>query len=471
MYFQNHIIVVKNDGKIYKVTNLGVATVIWNTAIAAALVPPAAAWSTGLTIVDITDMRGELIVTNGVDKPLLIKSDLTVKYLQDIPSGSNVFTPITKFVTTVSNYVVMAGFGTSDEVFVSATGAGGTWVGDPAPNDAMSFRVGAYTGQSGKLITAIASFRKFLLIFFIDSLVVFELGTITAGVHSAKFVDVFSSLGTFNHKTLMTTDSDLIFFNRTGVWSAQKNVFGGTLESSVITDNLGVDYSKATANVATTDLDSFIGNDPLSKTLFIFIAQATGLAKIFAATYRKDFSRFAWAKITDWDFDNVVTTEANRVIFFKNDKAWQYGNAVFANENYTADYITTISLGVDINFDWELPWTDTNNKAMTKKLVLVLLDTLGTSTFFMSCFVDGFYKLVDGTTYDPALMIEFVAGETGGYGTPSEGYGGGRRANDERFFGMPVKFKIIKLRFSGATKKPLRISSITMVYVKGNYKR
>lgn len=475
IYFRQHIIAVLEDGNIQKIDNSGVVTTIWSQAIANALPGNPSGWSGNLIQADFSEFRGELVITNGVDKPVVVDDAVTVDYLQDLASGSNINTPIAKYVTTVSNYLVMAGISNADTtIYISATGAAGTWPGDAAPNDSVSFDVGAYTGQSSSDIMGIGSFKNFLVVFFDNFSVLLQLGVFNASnTHEPDVIDTYSNLGTINYKTILATETDLIFPANGGVYSAEKNVFGGTLTTSSLSSDLGDAYPKTVGLIDKNDKKSFIVNDPLSSVIFYVFHKADDSIQAFAMRYREDFSKRSWGELAGWSFTCGCTSEKGRVFFGQDTKVYQYGNSVFSDENYSADYITDASTGNDIVFDWEFPWLDAGNRIKTKLLKKITFDTTGTSEFYLQCFVNNFYKDIDDN-YSPAVEMSFVAGNAGGYGNNAggygdDGYGGGRRANDERFYGMPIKFRILKMRIYGSTKKPLRIVSLSLIYARGNY--
>lgn len=474
-YFRQHLICVLENGEIEKVDSAGTVTSIWNATIAAALPGAPSGWSGSLTLVDFSEFRGELIITNGVDKPLIVDNTLSVDYLQDIPTGSNVNTPITKFVTTVANYLVMAGISGGDTtIYVSATGTSGTWPSDPAPNDSISFDAGAYTGQSSSKIIGIGSFKNFLVVFFNTFSVIFQLGNYDgSGNHLPTLIDSYPNLGTVNHKTFLATETDLIYAGNSGVISAEKHVIGNTLQTEGMAENLADDYPATLGLVAKNDLDCFVVNDPLTKTVFFIFHKEDATIKAFGMRYRENFTKTSWAEVTGWSFTCGCTSEKGRVFFGEGTKVYQYGNSVFEDEAFYADYTTNGADGNDIAFDWEFPWLDAGNRIKSKTLKKVAFDTTGSSEFSLQCFVNNFYKDINGVLL-PVVEMPFVAGNAGGYGNNEEGfggdgYGGGRRANDERFYGLPIKFRILKMRIYGTTKKPLRIASISLIYARGNY--
>jgi hypothetical protein len=127
-------------------------------------------------------------------------------------------------------------------------------------------------------------------------------------------------------------------------------------------------------------------------------------------------------------------------------------------------------LGEEIIFDWELPWTDLGKRANKKGMRYIQADTEGTAQFFVDVFVDRYYKDVDDN-YDPAITMQFTGGSSAGFGNGDQPFGGGRRLQDERPWGMPADFKIMKLRLHGATKKPLKVFTFTVFYFTGTLKR
>lgn len=475
VYFKQHIVAILENGEIEKIANDGTVTTIWDSTIAAALPGAPSGWSSNLTVVDFTEFRNNLIVTNGEDKPLVIDKDLDVTYLQDIPTGSNVNTPIAKYVTTVSNYVVMAGIENEDDViYISQTGASGTWTGDPDPNDATTFNLGAYTGEATSEIHGLGTFKNFLIIFFDNLSIVVQLGTFNeSGVHTPEVIDTYIGLGTINNKTILTSSEDVIFTSNIGIFSGKRNIFGGSLSTKGISESLGDTYPAVLGLVDKNNQDSCIVNDTLSKTMFFIFHKEDSTIEIWAMKYTENLSKIAWSKVTGWSFSSACSTDKGRVFFSENEKVYQYGNSVFTDEDYTADYITDVSDGNDIEFDWEFPWLDAGNRIKIKQLKKISFDTTGSSEFSLQCFVNNFYKDINDD-YLPALEMNFVGGNIGGYGNNPEGYGGGafgggRLANDERFYGFPLKFKILKMRIYGSTKAPLSISSISLIYSRGNY--
>lgn len=494
---------------------------IWNDAKANDLVGHPDGWSTGLVSIDYTDFKNQLIVLNGVDKPILIKSDLTVNYLQDIPTGSNVNTPVGRYCTTVNNYVVIAGV-VSDKssIYISAKGASGTWPGDTAPNDAVSINVATYAPQSDSDILGISSFRNFLLVHFEGLTVPIQLGTYDSdGNHNPTVTDVIPDYGIISHRMFITLATEIIFADARGVYSAKRNLFGNALEASFLSQKITPLFT--TDTVAATNFQSkyksFAVYNKLEQRIMFFIRSGNDFTG-YVFSFIDGLQRPAWSVITGFDFDCGCTTKENRVFFAKGSKVYQYGNNVFEGEAYDGDLIADSSgewttgiaytknqrvtygtavykclvahtssgsfsddldagkwvlfVGNEIDFDWELPWSDFSSRTNKKKLTHIMFDTERSGKFTCEIYVDDIYKNKQTGAYDPALSMEFVGAASGGFGsTPSQGFGGGRRTSDERLWGNPVDFKKAKLRLFGSTLGGLKIDTISLLYIKGKFQR
>jgi len=101
------------------------------------------------------------------------------------------------------------------------------------------------------------------------------------------------------------------------------------------------------------------------------------------------------------------------------------------------------------------------------------IDTQGEGTFTARAYIDNLYQDALGVD-TPLLTLQFVGGDAQGYGIQPYGgtpYGGGRRTSEERLYAFPIKYKLLKLRFSGAVIQPLRFVSISVAYLMGSIRR
>jgi hypothetical protein len=233
-YYYTYLVAVDTNGQVAVADASGTTTLIWSQAIAKTKAGAPNGWS-ATTIVNFTQFLGSLIIVNGVDKPIIVSKVLDVQYLQDLGSGSNIRVPITKLVITHSNYVVMAGDPNAPgRLYISNAGTSGTWPGDPLPNDAITFDVDKYAPDSIGEITALASFRDRLIVFFSRYILTVQLGvynTATPPVHQPKIDDTIASYGAVSQRSVINTGDQLIFLDYTGVSSIKQQTLGYPTEA------------------------------------------------------------------------------------------------------------------------------------------------------------------------------------------------------------------------------------------------
>jgi hypothetical protein len=515
--FRGKIIAFTDTGQIATVDEAtGAVAAIWNSTIAGNLPGNPAGWSTDITTIDTTEFKNELVVSNGVDKPILISKTHTVTYLQDIPTGSNVFTPIGRFNTTVGNYTVIAGVAASpDELYISAAGTSGTWPGDDAPNDSLSINISSYAAELGGDLRGIGSFKNYLLVHFATSTLVIVLGEYVDTVHKPRVLDTISRQGIISFRTGISYNNEVIIADEKGVWKATRNAFATGLESEKLSGRIQPEYIAAVPSGIEDRRKSFMVSNDNENRLLLFLKQTTGY-KIFVMSYDEGFKRRAWNTYSGWNWTSACTTVKGRIYFSIGSRIYQLGNDIFPNESYQGDQLNdtddewqpatayvadqviihegvgyivlenhtsgifaddleanklAVYEGIPIEFDWELPWTDTNSRMKKKKLSYIGLDTVGEATFTIEAYIDNFRYDENGND-DPAISIEFVAGSSLGFGGGNNPYyGGGRRAVDERLWGFPCEFKILKLRVKGSTTRRMKFVAITLLYSRGTFKR
>lgn len=524
-FFRDKILNFSEAGNIITTDQAGNMTTIWDAAIAAALPGAPAGWSSGLTLIDTTEFRNELIVCNGVDKPLLIQADHDVAYLQDIPTGSNINTPISKYCTTVGNYVVMAGIATAPyDIYISAAGASGTWPGDPAPNDAVSFNITAYAPETGGEVRGLSSFRNMLVVHFAAVSIVIVLGEYSGAVHKPRVLDTIASVGVINHRTTVTIGNYLIIADDQGIHRASRNSLGTTVDARKLSDLIQPLYINAVPTTTFARRNTYALHNKLERRILFFMQKGLGLSyDVISMSYDEEVKSFAFSYYPDWSFMyDGVCAWGNRLYIADGTKIYQIGNDVYEGEDYAADFIDYYLVvwsdigpggvwivgnrvlapdglvyvcivphtagatfaddlaleywepyqGEDIEFDWEFPWADVNRRMRKKRIGFIGLNTYGSATFEFQIYTDNARTDKQTGADTPALTMTFRGGDSDGYGVAGDQpYGGGRRTADERMWGFPCEFKIAKLRIKGASKKPLSFSMITLLYRLGTFKR
>src|SRR5882672_1558645 len=243
VYFRDKLVVFTTTGHVVTVTDTGTITLIWSAAIAAALPGAPGFWSSGLQTISTTEFRNELVVCNGVDKPILLSKTHTVTYLQDLATGSNVNTPIGRYVTTVGNYCIIAGLTASpDDIYISSQGTSGTWVGDPAPNDGLSLNIASYSAKTGGDLRGLSSFRNFLVVHFASTSILVILGEYDVAVHKPRVVDTLAKQGIISHRMASVLDLDIAFADDNAVYKAKRNIFGEAMETTKLSERIQKDF-------------------------------------------------------------------------------------------------------------------------------------------------------------------------------------------------------------------------------------
>lgn len=522
VYFTRHLVVFMDSGQIAKITEAGTITAIWNDTIAGALVGSPDGWTPGMAegAIDTTEFKGSLIVCNGIDKPLIIDNTLAVEYLNDPSSGSNVNTPIGLYTTTVSNYCIIAGVpGFETDIYISSQGTSGVWVGDPIPNDGLVISIASWVPENSGTILGLGSFRNFLLVAFENAIVVVELGAYdsTGAIHQPNVQDNIVSHGVVSHRTMVATRNDFVMADILGWHSAIRTQFG-LIDTKPLSELVNPQFIAAVPNTDVGRKKCFAVRTQTESRIMTFMPVDTGGVIGYALTsvVKDKVQEPAWNTYEGWDWTCGCSTERSRIFFAKGTKIYQYGNGVYPDENYSADMIADalevwtsgntyavddvvsksgeyyiclvahsannfdddlesnfweVYLGTAIEFDWELPWSDVNTRARKKALKSIQADTTGSASFSLDVYVDNFYTDVETGERTPALSMDFVAGDSLGYGGGDQPYGGGRRLRDERPWGMPADFKLMKLRVHGSTTRPLSVITLTILYFIGTFRR
>jgi hypothetical protein len=523
-YFNGRIIVVMNSGEIAVLTPPGTVAAGWNAAIAGALPGHPSGWGSAYVAVSFVPFKDTLIIHNGVDKPIVISSLFAFTYLQDLASGSNVNTPIGKYGCVAQNYHCVAGIvNQPTSIYISAVGTSGVFPGDPTPNDSISIDVGAYSPQGAIAVRGLAGYRNFLIIFFQGQALLVQLGNYDSnGVHKPQFPDTLPKFGLLGHRCIASVEHDLIFSGLDGFSDAKRNLFSGNITSDHVSDRIEPFYRGITGNL--TDFQQqnncFMVHDPLWHDTILFNPSG----QHFVHTGSENLHYSSWSEYifpTNWTC--ACVTFLGRLFYAYGTRIFQHGNSVFTGESYTADRMNdrdanwapstayvpgqlirdtvnnfsytcnqphtsgitsmasdiannpilwTLYLGVPISYEMELPWLSGKDPMKSKHLRFVQVGTIGTAEFTLEAYVDGLYKNGNGVVvFGPALSMVFIGGDTHGSGYNDGPMGGGRRGDDPRLWGSPVKFKLLKLRFIGTAVKPLQIISTSFLYARGRYKR
>lgn len=473
-YYNEALVVVGSNGEILKVLGDGTISRIWDAAIAAALLGAPSAWS-ATEFASAADFNGHLIICNGIDKPLDIDKNFIVEYLQDAATGTNINIPICKYVVSFERYLCMAGDPLRpDRIHISAKDAAGTWFGDPPPNDATRIDVGSVL-PGASTIRGLSVFRGNLVVMFAEGLIFGQLGTYNAsGSHTPSFDDGISGYGSIAHRSAIPFGDDGLFLDLEGVPSIKRTALSTSFKPERPSGLIDPEIKATIAALSFAALEDrvFAVHNRADGQYMVFIPNAELLANTtetlaYVYNYRPMLGQDNWSRFRGWNFTCGARSLSGRVFFGdKNAKIWLYGTET---DEVNSDYIDLVSpasdpVGVPITFDWELPWLDFGNRAVTKRSKYLELDTRGASEFAVHMYVDNF---IDSDT----LYMEFSGGEQGLFGGGPQPFGGGRNTAIKKHFGWPSKFKIAKLRFTGSADAQLAFVSITMHYQTGGINR
>ncbi len=522
-YYGTFLVSVDEDGVVGAARGDGSTYLLFNEAIARTQPGAPNAWGP-TTHVASDQFNGELILCNGLDKPLLVQSNLYVRYLQDVATGSNVNTPIGRYVVTHGEYVVIAGDpALPSTLHISAARTSGTFVGDPNPNDAVRFDLGTRVNLTNKTITGIGSFRDKLIVTFAEAVVVMTLGIYnTDDEHVPRIDDVIPNYGAISHHTIVPLGEDMQFMDIVGVPSIQRALIIGTIAPNRESQLIDPEIQRSLAKLTLASLEDrvFAVFNRRANQIMYFVPnsddpESTTEVRGFCYTFIKSLKVKAWSELRDWNWRCAAKSLEGRVFFGRGPRVFRYGDdqnpvhrdlvgyvECFSDDTCFTDMTgftpvtdtdgdgdTDDDGGLPIRFDWVFPWSDLKRRGSIKNSRYIGMDVHGTGRFNFQMFIDNIFRkrdylgetFSDGTlfsdgygfisewdenAYDPALQMEFLGGDRLGFGGEElqAEFGGGRISSDERLYGWPSKFKLFRFRVQGVTTASLRFISKTLFY-------
>jgi hypothetical protein len=493
-YFQDHVITVQEDGTISKVAGDGTVTTIG--------APYSGLWGASVTYASFTIFNGDLIICNGVDKPLIISGDpananyMVPVFLEDLGSGTNVNTPIGKYVIAHGQYTIIAGIPSAPSTIeISSKGTSGTYLSDPPPNDAISLDLGPRVSIGDRTITGMVAYRDKLLVTFERGVLPLNLGvyTGTPAVHTPTDDGFIEEFGCIAHRTLSSVGDDTFYLDNVGVNSMARISVFNTLRPVRVSHLIDPLIYNQIKTLTQTLIDKYIFAiyDLRHFRYIVFVPKLSDDSLDVIETTAYSYTNIptmkiqAWARLRGWVWTCACRTALENIVF--GDIGTNLYTYDFDNETGCGDYAADPSdpdhpNGYPVLFNWELPWADFKNRMDIKQIRYIGVDTEGTGQFTVQAFVDNIsptpeaYYGAGGDTADPnaLLSMQMIAGDAGGYGASLYGddpYGGGRRASDERLMAWPAKFKLLKLRFIGSTIKRIKFISVSLAYLHGSIRR
>jgi len=503
-YFAGYVITVQKSGRVARTDGAGVTTEM-------ARVAGVPIWTANsFTNVNFTVFNSDLILVNGVQKPYIIggRADapgyLTQDLLHDLATGGlgNTNTPISKYVVTHGRYVVhgwlppqgaVAPFNTRSRpstIVISARDTSGTYPGDPGgTNDSVEIDLGPRVSLGDAAITGLVSYRDKLIVTFERGVLPMTLGiyttTGTAQVHTPSDDGFIGESGCLTHRSLVNVGDDTYFCDNIGVDTLSRVSLLNTLRPHRVSYLVDVLITRALTALSANQIQQFVfaiydlRNSRYM--LFIPVMNASGVPTetlCFSYTNIPQLSVTAWARLRGWNWSCACRTELKNVIFARENKLYSYEfDDTVNNADLMGDPTAAADLsGVPVAFDWELPWADFDRRLNSKTIKYLHTDTQGTGDYTANAYADNVRVDETGIVDTPLLSMDFDGGSVVGYGLDGYGqaYGGsnvGRSTNEERLYAFPMKCNLLKLRFTGETKKPLRFVSISILYTRGSVRR
>ncbi len=487
IYFQDRLVIVVDTGVVMEMDSNGITNIVFNTSIALKLVGTPAAWS-ATDFVSFAVFGGKLIICNGIDKPLLADFSVSaptapVQYLVDIPAGSNLNTPIARYVLAMDHYVLMTGDPLDvGLVHISNFDTSGTWEGDANPNDAVTVSLDKVISSSNFTVRGISRHRERVVVAFDDSLVLGDLNLFDAdGNHTPDFTDVIEQHGSIAHRALQPLGNDLLMNDLIGVPSLARALFTGSIKPDRVSELIDPEIQEALLglSIGTTEDRVFAVYNQVEGQYMLFIPNADTLGATtetlcFVYTSISSIKLKAWSLFKGWNFECAARSALNRIFLSHEHRIYVYGARVdpFYGDLIDDPDIAVPADGVPVSFVWELPWADFDKRMNIKKSRYIGFDTTGTAEFTAKMFIDNIYEdKSDPGTLLPTLEVQFTGGDSPGFGGGGQPFGGGRRTSNERLWAWPAKFKIAKLRFEGSSIEPLAFVAITIAYHEGSVRR
>ena len=518
-YFYAHLVAVDEIGQVFTIDGTGSVIRIWDSAIAAAKRPGLTLWGP-TTYCGFLEFNGELIITNGTDKPLVVTSIFDVDYLADLATGSNINVPVALLSEKFSQHVV---FAQGSMLYVSERNASGTWFGDVGVQFANNFDMKTYVTKGDTDIVGLATFKGYLLVRFQECTIPIQFVEVTDPSPALSLLvapdSIIQNYGAISHRTQQDLGDGSLSCDIVGVASIALSKFTKVLAPDRPSRLISPLLQKAINSLSIESLNTYAFSiyDRRMAMYMLFLPDAGHSLQLnsTAYCYQKipELKVESWSRYTGWNWHCAARSSEGNIFFVREGTSEIF---VLGNENtnpLNADFIgeqetfsdgTTFTdhtgftpvvdiydSGLPIRWTWELPWADLQHRGLSKTLRYIMMDAEGSSPFNIKVFVDNRRVrrsngepfsdgtlFTDGTGFIPpteedfmyALSIDMVGKDRGGFGFDGYGniYGGGNNTSTQLVTEAPTKGKIFKLRFEGESLESLKFVAITLMYQLGS---
>ena len=480
-YFQLHVIIVTDKGRVLTLDDENNVVVIWDTAIATA--NKTTIWGHPAERVFGTAAGNLFILSNGYDKPLQVnlypasETEYKCHYLVDPATGSNAKVPVIYKCRMVNHYLC-ASILDSNNIYISAKDQPGLWsdanqTAESTDQGALVMDIANIVGVPNQNVVDLATYKNLLCVITDYHIVLLELDNYTESTawddasstnvtkrnHTPQVNMVVDNAGCATVGSVQSTMKTLVFLSVNGINNLERNaVSQNFIPVSLSEKILSYIKTKLTDQVLADGVHSFV--DRQKYVYGVKFADDEVLCMSFHPN------------ITDpcyWIWDNIRYHSFTNNVHGRLLAADKYGVYIYSDDSEGIcydDYIDNTRQAVSSKFlmDVETPWLHFGKPNNVKTMDYINVVTDGTAKFTVQATCD----MVD----EWQLSIDMVGGSLDGYGSGDNPYyGGGLRSGTEELCDFPQVFMYAKFRFSSVDEKPLRIIRYGAFYKVGGIRR
>lgn len=480
-YFQLHVIIVTDKGRVLTLDDKNNVAVIWDTSIATA--NKTTIWGHPAERVFGTAAGNLFILSNGYDKPLQVnlypasETEYKCHYLVDPANGSNAKVPVIYKCRMVNHYLC-ASVMDSNNIYISAKDQPGLWsdanqTAESTDQGALVMDIANIVGIPNQNVVDLATYKNLLCVITDYHIVLLELDNYTESTawddtsstnvtkrnHTPQVNMVVDNAGCATVGSVQSTMKTLVFLSVNGINNLERNaVSQNFIPVSLSEKILPYIKTKLTDQVLADGVHSFV--DRQKYVYGVKFADDEVLCMSFHPNIA-DPCYWIWDNIRYHSFTNNVH---GRLL-----AADKYGIYIYSDDSEGIccdDYIDNTRQALSGNFlmDVETPWLHFGKPNNVKTMDYINVVTDGTAKFTVQATCD----MVD----EWQLSIDMVGGSLEGYGSGDNPYyGGSLRSGTEELCDFPQVFMYAKFRFSSVDEKPLRIIRYGSFYKIGGIRR
>lgn len=480
-YFQLHVIIVTDKGRVLTLDDKNNVAVIWDTDIATA--NKTTIWGHPAERVFGTAAGNLFILSNGYDKPLQVnlypasETESKCHYLLDPANGSNAKVPVIYKCRMVNHYLC-ASVIDSNNIYISAKDQPGLWsdanqTAESTDQGALVMDIANIVGMPNQNVVDLATYKNLLCVITDYHIVLLELDNYTESTawddtsgtnvtkrnHTPQVNMVVDNAGCATVGSVQSTMKTLVFLSVNGINNLERNaVSQNFIPVSLSEKILPYIKTKLTDQVLADGVHSFV--DRQKYVYGVKFADDEVLCMSFHPN------------ITDpcyWIWDNIRYHSFTNNVHGRLLAADKYGIYIYSDDSEGIccdDYIDNTRQALSSNFlmDVETPWLHFSKPNNVKTMDYINVVTDGTAKFTVQATCD----MVD----DWQLSIDMVGGSLEGYGSGNNPYyGGSLRSGTEELCDFPQVFMYAKFRFSSVDERPLRIIRYGAFYKIGGIRR